>query len=147
MLAKTRQGRLRVGAAVGVFDFERAESLIDKGVDVLVVDSAHGHSSNVIETVKEIKKRWDIDVVAGNVATREGCRGSDRGRGRRREGRHRAGVDLHDARDQRRRRAADHGDLRSRPGAPRQRDADHRRRRHSLLGRHYQSHRRRGARA
>ena len=71
---KDRQGRLRVGAAVGVFDFERAESLIDKGVDVLVVDSAHGHSANVIETVKEIKKRWDIDVVAGNVATREGCR-------------------------------------------------------------------------
>jgi IMP dehydrogenase len=48
--------------------------LIDKDVDVLVVDSAHGHSSNVIETVKEIKKRWDIDVVAGNVATAEGCR-------------------------------------------------------------------------
>src|SRR5688572_31809676 len=43
-----RQGRLRVGAAVGVFDFERASSLIDAGVDVLVVDSAHGHSRNVI---------------------------------------------------------------------------------------------------
>ena len=41
---------------------------------MLVVDSAHGHSANVIETVKEIKKRWDIDVVAGNVATAEGCR-------------------------------------------------------------------------
>jgi IMP dehydrogenase len=67
-------GRLRVGAAVGVHDFERVESLIRKGVDVLVVDSAHGHSANVIETVKEIKRRWDIDVVAGNVATREGCR-------------------------------------------------------------------------
>jgi IMP dehydrogenase len=65
---------LRVGAAVGVFDFERAESLIAKGVDVLIVDSAHGHSANVIESVKEIKKRWDIDVVAGNVATYEGCR-------------------------------------------------------------------------
>ena len=44
-----------------------------KGVDVLVVDSAHGHSANVIETVKGIKKQWDIDVVAGNVATAEGC--------------------------------------------------------------------------
>ena len=42
-------------------------------MDVLVVDSAHGHSANVIETVKEIKRRWDIDVIAGNVATREGC--------------------------------------------------------------------------
>ncbi len=71
---KDNQGRLRVGAAVGVFDFERAESLISKGVDVLVVDSAHGHSNNVIETVQEIKKRWDIQVIAGNVATREGCR-------------------------------------------------------------------------
>ncbi len=71
---KDRQGRLRVGAAVGVHDFERVESLIAKGVDVLVVDSAHGHSANVIETVREIKKRWDIDVVAGNVATAEGCK-------------------------------------------------------------------------
>ncbi len=59
---------------MGVFDYDRAQTLINAGVDVLVVDSAHGHSSNVIETVKEIKKRWDIDVVAGNVATREGCR-------------------------------------------------------------------------
>ena len=71
---KDRQGRLRVGAAVGVFDFERAESLIAKDVDVLVVDSAHGHSANVIETVKKIKSQWDIDVVAGNVATADGCR-------------------------------------------------------------------------
>ena len=70
---KDTSGRLRVGAAIGVFDLERAESLIGKGVDVLVVDSAHGHSKNVIETVREIKKRWDIDVIAGNVATREGC--------------------------------------------------------------------------
>jgi IMP dehydrogenase len=71
---KDGQGRLRVGAAVGVHDFERAESLIAKDVDVLVVDSAHGHSANVLETVREIKRMWDIDVVAGNVATREGCR-------------------------------------------------------------------------
>ena len=70
---KDRQGRLRVGAAVGVHEFERVESLIAKGVDVVVVDSAHGHSANVIETVRQIKKRWDIDVVAGNVATEEGC--------------------------------------------------------------------------
>ena len=71
---KDRPGRLRVGAAVGVMDFERCESLIGKDVDVLIVDSAHGHSSNVIETVKELKKQWDIDVVAGNVATADGCR-------------------------------------------------------------------------
>jgi IMP dehydrogenase len=70
---KDQQGRLRVGAAVGVLDFDRAESLIAEDVDVLVVDSAHGHSSNVIETVREIKRRWDIDVIAGNIATKEGC--------------------------------------------------------------------------
>ena len=71
---KDGQGRLRVGAAVGVHDYERVESLIAKDVDVLVVDSAHGHSSNVIETVRQIKRQWDIDVVAGNVATADGCR-------------------------------------------------------------------------
>ncbi len=71
--AKDSQGRLRAGAAVGVHDYERAEKLIAKEVDFLVVDSAHGHSTNVIETVKELKKRWDIDVVAGNVATYEGA--------------------------------------------------------------------------
>jgi IMP dehydrogenase len=70
---KDGQGRLRAGAAVGVHDYERVESLIAMGVDVLVVDSAHGHSANVIETVLKIKKQWDIDVVAGNVATKEGC--------------------------------------------------------------------------
>ena len=70
---KDRQGRLRVGAAVGVHEYERMESLIAKDVDVLVVDSAHGHSANVIETARTIKQRWDIDVVAGNVATKAGC--------------------------------------------------------------------------
>jgi IMP dehydrogenase len=70
---KDPRGRLRVGAAVGVHDFERAESLIKAGVDVLVVDSAHGHSSNVIETVVEIKRRYPIEVIAGNVGTVEGA--------------------------------------------------------------------------
>lgn len=67
-------GRLRVGAAIGVFDFERAEQLIQRGVDILTVDSAHGHSTNVMDTVKEIKRQWTIDVIAGNVATYEGAR-------------------------------------------------------------------------
>ena len=70
---KDEQGRLRVGAAVGVHDLERADSLISEDVDVLIVDSAHGHSKNVVETIREIKKRWDIDVIAGNIATAEGC--------------------------------------------------------------------------
>jgi IMP dehydrogenase len=71
---KDGRGRLKVGAAVGVHDYDRAASLIDAGVDVLVVDSAHGHSRNVVETVREIKKRFAIDVIAGNVATAVGAR-------------------------------------------------------------------------
>ena len=70
---KDTQGRLRVGAAIGVHDLDRAQKLIEADVDVLIVDSAHGHSKNVIDTVGEIKRRWDIDVIAGNVATAEGC--------------------------------------------------------------------------
>ncbi|MGC1275195.1 MAG: IMP dehydrogenase [Planctomycetaceae bacterium] len=72
--SKDDRGRLRVGAAVGVFDYERAEALIRSGVDVLTVDSAHGHSRNVIETVREVKNRFGIDVIAGNVATEQGAR-------------------------------------------------------------------------
>ena len=59
-----------LGQRAGFSTLERAASLIEKDVDFLVVDSAHGHSSNVIETVKQIKQKWDIDVVAGNVATK-----------------------------------------------------------------------------
>lgn len=72
--SKDKRGRLRVGAAVGVHDFERADSLIKAGVDVLTVDSAHGHTKNVIDTVREIKKRYTIEVIAGNVATSEGAK-------------------------------------------------------------------------
>ncbi len=68
------EGRLRVGAAVGVFDEERIETLIQHDVDLLVIDSAHGHSANVMETIRLVKKRFDIDVVAGNVATAEGAK-------------------------------------------------------------------------
>jgi inosine-5'-monophosphate dehydrogenase len=71
---KDPRGRLRVGAAVSVHDYERAESLIKAGVDVLVVDSAHGHSSNVLQTVKEIKRQFEIDLIAGNIATAEGAK-------------------------------------------------------------------------
>lgn len=71
---KDHRGRLRVGAAVGVRDDERVARLIEAGADVLVVDSAHGHSRNVIESVRAIKKEWSIDVIAGNVATTEGTK-------------------------------------------------------------------------
>ena len=71
---RDRRGRLRVGAAVGVRDFDRVAALIRKDVDLVVVDTAHGHSRNVIETVEAIKRKHDIDVVAGNVATAEATR-------------------------------------------------------------------------
>jgi IMP dehydrogenase len=68
---KDDQGRLRVGAAVGVGPdaWERAGALVDAGVDVLVVDTAHGHSASVPEMVQRIKSEWDVQVIAGNVAT------------------------------------------------------------------------------
>jgi IMP dehydrogenase len=72
--SKDNRGRLRVGAAIGVYDYDRAQALVDNGVDVLCVDSAHGHSKNVVETVREVKRRWNIDVIAGNIATTDGAR-------------------------------------------------------------------------
>jgi IMP dehydrogenase len=71
---KDKRGRLRVGAATGVNDFARVEALIKADVDVLVVDTAHGHSKNVLETVRQIKKNYDIQVIAGNVATADGAK-------------------------------------------------------------------------
>ena len=70
---KDARGRLRVGAAVGVHDLERVAALIAKDVDVICVDSAHGHSDNVIKTVEKIKAAYSIEVIAGNVATAEGA--------------------------------------------------------------------------
>src|SRR5690349_11072473 len=71
---KDDQGRLRVGAAVGVGPdaVERAQALVEAGVDVLVVDTAHGHSKGVLEMVARIKGSVPVDVIAGNVATAEG---------------------------------------------------------------------------
>jgi IMP dehydrogenase len=72
---KDERGRLRVGAAVGVgADWEeRVESLVRAGVDLIAVDTAHGHSKNVLEVVKGVRRRYpDLDVAAGNVATDEG---------------------------------------------------------------------------
>jgi len=71
---KDARGRLRVGAATGVNDFARVEALIAAEVDVVVVDTAHGHSRNVLDTVKQIKKQYNIQVIAGNVATAEGAK-------------------------------------------------------------------------
>lgn len=67
-------GRLLAGAAVGVHDYERMEALIAEEVDVIVIDTAHGHSKNVIDTVREAKRRYDIQIIAGNVATADAVR-------------------------------------------------------------------------
>ena len=75
--AKDPQGRLRVGAALGSSgDFlERAQELVKKKVDVLAVDSAHGHSTRVMDAIKVIKRAFpEVDLIAGNVATFEGAR-------------------------------------------------------------------------
>jgi len=71
---KDERGRLRVGAAVGVADWEeRVESLVRAGVDLIAVDTAHGHSKNVIDVIGSIRRRYpDLDLSGGNVATAEG---------------------------------------------------------------------------
>lgn len=67
-------GRLRVGAAIGVNDMNRVQALCDIGVDVLVLDSAHGHSKGIIDALKEIKSSFDVEVIAGNIATSEAAK-------------------------------------------------------------------------
>ena len=66
---KDEFGRLRVAAAIGVGQLDRAAALVEAGADVIVLDSAHGHSQGIIDTVKRIKKELDVDVVAGNIAS------------------------------------------------------------------------------
>jgi IMP dehydrogenase len=70
---KDDKGRLRVGAAVGTGPdmVDRAGALVERGVDVLVVDTAHGHARSVLDAVAKVKANWDVQVVAGNVATGE----------------------------------------------------------------------------
>jgi len=74
MACKDAQGRLRVAAGVGVTSdvFDRVEALVNAGVDAIVIDTAHGHSKGVIDTLKEAKKRFsEIDIIVGNIATGE----------------------------------------------------------------------------
>ena len=75
--AKDRQGRLRVGAAIGATGdfFERAQELVARKVDVIAIDTAHGHSQRVMEAVKTLKRKMpDVQLITGNVATYEGAR-------------------------------------------------------------------------
>ncbi len=77
MAAKDEHGRLRVGAAVGVANdtLERVQALVDVQVDVIAIDTAHGHSRGVIETVKRVRLKYPkVEIIAGNVATSEGAR-------------------------------------------------------------------------
>ncbi|HIC4001594.1 TPA: IMP dehydrogenase [Campylobacter jejuni] len=67
---KDNFGRLRVGAAIGVGQMDRVDALVEAGVDVVVLDSAHGHSKGIIDTVKAIKAKYpNLDLIAGNIAT------------------------------------------------------------------------------
>ena len=77
--AKDALGRLRVAAAVGVSqDLEaRAAALVKAGVDALVLDSAHGHSQGILDALKYLKESFEVDVVAGNIATAEGAKALD----------------------------------------------------------------------
>jgi len=70
---KDARGRLRVGASVGVRDDDRVAMLIEADVDLIVVDTAHGHSENVLRAIERIKSRHEIEIVAGNVATAAGA--------------------------------------------------------------------------
>ncbi len=74
--AKDDLGRLRVAAAIGVSAdlMERAGALVAAGVDVLVLDSAHGHSQGILNALQKVKESFDVDVIAGNIATRQGAR-------------------------------------------------------------------------
>ena len=65
---KDSYGRLRVAAAIGVGQLDRAKALAEAGVDVIVMDSAHGHSKGIIDTLKQVKAELDVDVVVGNIA-------------------------------------------------------------------------------
>ncbi|MFP3299584.1 MAG: IMP dehydrogenase [Thermoplasmatales archaeon] len=66
---RDKNGKLLVGAAVGPFDIERAKLLENAGADVIVVDSAHGHNLNLIESVKKMRREINVDIIAGNIAT------------------------------------------------------------------------------
>ncbi|MCL4334356.1 MAG: IMP dehydrogenase [Candidatus Thermoplasmatota archaeon] len=69
LAVRDEEGKLLVGGAVGAFDLERAKILEDAGADVIVVDSAHGHNLNLIDSVKKMRKEVDVDIIAGNIAT------------------------------------------------------------------------------
>ena len=111
LACKDSLGRLRVGAAVGVGEGteERVALLAEAGVDVIVVDTAHGHSQGVLDRVRWVKNNFpQVEVIGGNIATGGAAHGVAGSRCGRRESRHRPRLDLHHAHRRGRRRAADH---------------------------------------
>ncbi len=143
---KDEHGRLRVAAAAGTGhqELERAEALFDAGVDIMVVDTAHGHSARVLKAVG--RNPPDVELYPGHrrqCRHRRGRARGDRGRRRRGQGRHRPGLDLHDADGRRGRRAAIHRDHRRGRGVPQARRAGDRRWRHQVFRRSRQGDRRR----
>ena len=115
-------GRLRVGAAIGATgDFmDRAAALAKAGVDVLVIDTAHGHSTRVIDggETAETAEFPDVDLIAGNVATAEGARRPHTRRSRCRKSGHGARIHLHHPGRDRRRSSPDHRNHGLLPGSP-----------------------------
>ncbi len=135
---KDGRGRLMVGAAIGFFGeaYKRAMTLVEAGVDVLVVDTAHGHSQAQLEIIRKLKAdpaTRGVDVDRRQHRHPRGRSGAGRrGRGRR-QGRRRSGLDLYDARRVRRRRTAGHRDLRGLAGLQAGRRPGDRRRRPAVL--------------
>ena len=109
--AKDENGRLLCGAAVGITAnvLERVDALVKAKVDVIVIDSAHGHSANIFKTLRQIKAKYpDLQVIAGNVATGAGNQRSDRSRSRCGKGRYRTWIYLYNPCGCRYRCSADH---------------------------------------
>ena len=118
---KDDQGRLRVAAAVGVGDeaYKRARGLIEAGVDVIIVDTSHGHQRQVLDMIARMKKDTDHRHRRRQRGHVRGCQGDGRGRCGRGEGRCRTRRHLHHPDRGRGGRAADHRDHGGRPGLPR----------------------------
>ena len=138
---KDGHGRLCVGAAVGVGPEteDRVARLKKVGVDVIVVDTAHGHSQAVLDTVKMIKKRHpDLELIAGNIATAEAAKDLFEGRRRCREGGCGAWLNLYDPYRVRSRDAAADSDCRLRKSPCGQRGPDHCRRRNQAFRRYHE---------
>ncbi len=146
---KDQLGRLRVGAAVGPgADREaRVEALLKAGADVIVVDTAHGHSRNVMEAVRETRKAFpDSQLMCRECGHGRGNGGPDPGRSGCGQDRRGAGVHLHDPGRGRSGRSPDHGHPGERPGGPEKRNSPHRRRGSQIFRGHHQGAGRRGRR-